>query len=165
MRDLVERYDELYDDMATAKDPKKMMIFGDAEKSMFHTLAYHHPEMAEAWLTKLEAGNWNNYLSKSEAEHIAGKLLNQDGTRGAHWPYETFKEAVESLGGKMVDKPFYNCWALWVTACMRFSDNYKSASEFVPNDKIPKYFYMVAVETLKDIDRPKFIREYFGLDE
>ena len=27
MRDLVERYDELYDDMATAKDPKKMMKY------------------------------------------------------------------------------------------------------------------------------------------
>ena len=161
MKDLIERYDELYDDMATAKDPKKMMIFGDAEKKMFHSLAHYHPEMAEAWLTKLEAGNWNNYLSKSEAEQIAGKLLNQDGTRGAHWPYETFKEAVESLGGKMVDKPFYNCWALWVTANMRYSDNYKSASEFVPKDMMPKYFYNVAVENLKDIDRPEFIREYF----
>ena len=36
MDDLIKRYEELYEDMATAKDPKKMMIFGDAEKWIFH---------------------------------------------------------------------------------------------------------------------------------
>ena len=45
MRDLVERYDELYDDMATAKDPKKMMVFGNAEKDMFRCLAKRHPDI------------------------------------------------------------------------------------------------------------------------
>ena len=78
MEDLKKMYDELYDDMATAKDPKKMMIFGEAEKWIFHSLADKHPEIAEMWLTKLEAGKWHNYLSKSEAEQIASKLLNQD---------------------------------------------------------------------------------------
>ena len=85
MRDLVERYDELYDDMATAKDPKKMVIFGDAEKDMFRCLAKKHPDIAEKWLTRLEAGQWHNYLSKSEAESITSKLVSQDGMRGPHW--------------------------------------------------------------------------------
>lgn len=163
MEDLIKQYDELYEEMVSAKDPKKMMVFGEAEKKMFHALAEKHPEIAEMWLTKLEAGKWNNYLSKTEAMEIASKLINQDGTRGAHWPYETFKAAVESLGAKMSDEPFYNCWALWVVANMRYSDNYRSASEFVPKDQMPKYFYNVAVESLKDPDRPKFVREYFDL--
>lgn len=164
MEELIKRYDELYADMATARDPKKMMIFGDAEKEMFHCLAHKHPEIAEKWLTKLEAGKWYNYLSKTEAEEIAAMLVNQDGSRGPHWSYDTFKGAVESLGGKMYEEPFYNCWALWATANMRYSDNYRSASEFVPKDQMPKYFYNVAVESLKDVDRPKFVREYFGVD-
>lgn len=164
MEELIKRYDELYADMATARDPKKMMIFGDAEKEMFHCLAHKHPEIAEKWLTKLEAGKWYNYLSKTEAEEIAARLVNQDGSRGPHWSYDTFKGAVESLGGKMYEEPFYNCWALWATANMRYSDNYRSASEFVPKDQMPKYFYNVAVESLKDVDRPKFVREYFGVD-
>lgn len=163
MKELIEKYDELYDDMATAKDPTKMMAFGDAEKWMFHSLAHQHPEIAEMWLTRLEASKWHNYVSKSEAHELAGKLINQDGTRGPHWDYETFKGAVESLGGKMTDEPYYNCWALWLTANMRYSDNYKSASEFVPKDMMPKYFYNVAVENLKDVDRPKFVRDYFKL--
>lgn len=161
MEDLIKRYDELYDDMATAKDPKKMMIFGKAEKWMFHSLAEKHPAIAEKWLTMLEAGKWNNYLSEDEAKEITSHLVNQDGTIGPHWDYETFKRAVESVGGKMTDEPYYNCWALWTVANMRYSDNFRSASKFVPRDSIPRYFYEVAVENLTDVDRPHFVREYF----
>lgn len=163
MEDLIKRYDELYADMATARDPKKMMAFGDAEKWVFHQMAEKHPELAETWLGKLEASKWYNYLSKSEAESIAMKLVNQDGTRGPHWNPETFKAAVESLGGKIQSEPFYNFWALWATANMEFSDHHTSAAEFVPRDMMPKYFYNVAVEKLKDVDRPRFVREYFDL--
>lgn len=161
MEELIKKYDELYDEMASSKDPRRMMAFGDAEKWMFHMLAEQHPEVAEKWLSKLEASKWHNYLSKGEAMEIATRLVNQDGTHGPHWDYETFRSAVESIGGKMTDEPFYNCWALWITANMRYSDNYKSASEYVPKDQMPKFFYNVAVESLKDIDRPKFIRDYF----
>ena len=163
MEDFIKRYDELYEDMATAKDPRKMMTFGDAEKWVFHMVAEKHPELAEKWITKLEAGKWNNYLSRAEAMEITSKLMNQDGSRGAHWNYDTFKAAVESLGGKMHDEPYYNCYALWATACMLWSDHQRSSSEFVPKDHEPKFFYTMAVETLKDADRPKFVREYFDV--
>ena len=163
MEDIIKRYDELYEEMATAKDPNKMMAFGDAEKWIFHTLAEKHPELAEKWLTKLEAGKWFNYLSKAEAESIAGRLLNQDGVRGPHWDYDTFKGAVESLGAKTKDEPFFNCYALWVVANMLYSDHRKSTSEFVPKDQEPRFFYTMAVEKLKDVDKPKFVRSYFGV--
>ena len=158
MKELIEKYDELYEDMATAKDPRKMMAFGDAEKWMFHALAKEHPEIAEKWLTKLEAAKWHNYLSKTEAEEIASKLVNQDGSRGPHWDYETFKHSVESLGGQMKDEPFYNCYSLWVMANALFSDHHKALMEFVPKEQEPKVYYMMAVEKLKDVDYPKFIR-------
>ena len=163
MKELVEKYDELYEDMASGKDPSKMIAFGEAEKWMFHQMADKHPEIAERWLTKLESTRWHNYLSKSEAEYITSNLINQDNTRGPHWSYDTFKGAVESLSGKMAVEPSYNCWALWVTANMLYSDHHRSTSEFVPRDQEPKFFYAMAVEKLKDVDRPKFIREYFDL--
>lgn len=163
MRELIEKYDELYEDMASAKDPRKMMAFGDAEKWMFHMLAKEHPEIAEKWLTKLEAGKWHNYLSKTEAEEIAAKLVNQDGSRGPHWSHETFKAAVESLGAKTEEEPFYNCWALWIMANALFSDHHKALMEFVPKEQEPKVYYLMAVEKLKDVDYPKFIRKYYDL--
>lgn len=163
MEELIRKYDELYNEMITARDTKKMMLFGDAEKWMFHSLAHKHPEIAEMWLAKLEAGKWNNYLSRSEAEMIAGNLVNQDGIRGAHWNYDVFKRAVETLGGKMMDEPYFNCYALWATANMLWSDHHKSTSEFVPKEQEARFFYTMAVEKLKDTDRPRFVREYFDL--
>ena len=163
MKELIEKYDELYDDMATAKDPRKMMAFGDAERWMFHMLAKEHPDIAEKWLTKLEAAKWHNYLSKTEAEEIASKLVNQDGSRGPHWSHETFKAAVESLGAKTEEEPFYNCWALWIMANALWSDHHKSLMEFVPKEHEPKVYYLMAVEKLKDVDYPKFIRKYYDL--
>ena len=163
MEDYIKRYDELYHEMATAKDPKKMMTFGEAEQWVFHMVADKHPDLAEKWLSKLESGKWNNYLSHKEAIEVVDRLQNQDGMRGPHWSYETFKSAVESLNGKLHDEPYYNCYALWATANMLYSDHHKSTSEFVPKDQEPKFFYLMAVEQLKDPDRPKFAREYFGM--
>lgn len=160
---LVADYDEMYAAMASSRDTSQMMMFGEAEKKMFHKLAKHHPELAEGWLTSLKAGKWNNYLSQTEAMQIAASLVNQNGSKGPHWDYDTFCNAVQALGGKLEDAPYYNSYALWVTANMRYSDNAVSASEFVPRDQMPKYFYNVAVETLKDIDRPRYIRERFDL--
>lgn len=163
MEEIIKRYDELYDDMATAKDPAKMMAFGDAEKWVFHMLAEEHPELAERWLTRLEASKWFNYLSQGEAEHIVNGLQNQDGTRGGHWDYGTFEAAVEALGGKKKIEPIYNCWALWAVANMLYSDHHKSTAEFVPKEQEPRFFYNMAVEKLRDPDRTRFVRPYFDL--
>ena len=171
MDTMLERYHALYDDMARSSDPSKMKVFGEAEKWAFAQAVERNPRMAEMWLDKLEATHWKNYLSKSEADDIVGKMVNQNGSRGAHWPYDTFKGAVEALGGKMSDEPFYNCYALWATANMIFSDHaqsiaedmgYKTIAE-VPNEKMALSCYKKAVEKLHDSDRPRFVSDYFGV--
>ena len=161
MNEILERYEELYEDMATSGNRDKMIAFGNAQRWAFKKMTEIAPKEAQCWLDKLEAMQWNNFLSKREAEEITAKLINQNGMRGPHWNYETFKNAVEGLGGKMLEKPYYNCYALWATANMRYSDNYNSAKEFVPETEMPKFFYAMAVENLKDIDRTHFVREYF----
>lgn len=160
--DTLERYLELYEEMAKSGNPDYMRIFGEADKWAFVQMLEVAPKRAELWLDKLEAIHWHNYLSKAEAEDIVGKFINQDGSRGAHWSFDTFKGAVESLGGKMSEEPFYNCWALWVVANMLYSDHAQSLSAYVPKDEMPKAVYMMAVEKLKDRDRPRYIRHYFG---
>ena len=163
MEGIRERYLELFEDMAKSGMPEKMKIFGETEKWAFGKMLETSPKTAEQWVEKLEAMNWNNYLSKSEADEIVAKFINQDNSRGAHWNYDVFKGAVESLGGNMAEEPYYNCYALWVVANMLYSDHYNSASEYVPKEDMPKYFYLMAVEKLKDKDRPRFVRDYFGL--
>ena len=171
MEGVKERYHELFDDMKKSKNPEKMKIFGEAEKWAFEIVADRDPKLAEMWVEKLEATHWQNYLSKAEADEIVSKFVNQDGSHGAHWPYDIFKGAVESLGGKLAEAPFFNCYALWVTANMLYSDHAQSVAEDmgyktpkeVPNDKIALSMYKKAVEKLKDPDRPRFVRHYFGV--
>ena len=167
--ELIARYDELYDVMKHSKETKNMKIFGKSEKYMFRELAGAHPDMAERWLSHLEAVCWNNYLSQHEAMNIGKRLVNQDGTKGFHWNHDTFVSAVKSLGGVTEHKPYYNSYALCVTANMIYSDHgksiaedmgYKSIAE-VPNDKMALSCYKKAVECLTDEDEGFSIRDYF----
>lgn len=163
MEELKNRYEELYHKMAHSKDVSKMRAFGSAEHWVFDMLVERHPDIARKWLDKLEATEWNNYLSEAEAVDIVANLKNQDGRTGAHWNFATFANAVQSLGGEMEKPPYYNKYALWATANMLYSDHAKSATKYVAEDKLPAYFYDLAVEKLTDVDRPHFIREYFSL--
>lgn len=167
--EMTQRYDELYNVMKASKEVRNMKIFGKAEKYMFHELAEKHPEIAERWLSHLEAVCWDNYLSAGEAMNIGKRMENQDGTKGFHWNYETFIGAVEKLGGVTEHKPYYNSYALMVTANMIYSDHAKSIAEDmgysnaaeVPNEKMALSCYKKAVEKLTDKDRPEFVRDYF----
>lgn len=171
MENILERYEELYEDMASSNNKDKMMAFGNAERWAFKRMYEISPKDAQCWLDRLEAMHWQNYLSRNEAEAIAAKLINQNGRIGPHWNYEVFKETVEKLGGKPYEKPYYNCYALWITANMIYSDHAQSTAEdmgaaspeAVPNEKMALSMYRKAVEQLKDVDRPKFVREYFDL--
>lgn len=163
MSEILEKYEELYKDMATSGNKEKMKAFGEADRWAFRKMSEVSPKDAQCWLDKLEAMNWHNYLSKQEAEEVTARLVNQNGMKGPHWGYETFKNAVESVGGAMSEKPYYNCYALWAVANMLYSDHYDSARKYVPESEMPKYFYTSAIEKLKDADKPKFVRWYFDL--
>lgn len=164
MEDIKLRYKELYDKMARSKDVEKMHAFGSAEMWIFGMLADKHPDIARRWLDRLEASEWHNYLSEQEAIDIVAQLKSQDGRSGAHWNMPTFMGAVEQLGGVVERPPYYNKYALWVTANMLYSDHAKSARKYIGDEsKMPAYFYDMAVEKLTDVDRPHFVRDYFHL--
>ena len=167
--EMIDRYHELYEKMVASKDPKNMKIFGETEKYMFKAVAAAHPDLAENWLSHLEAVCWDNYLSERESMNIGKRITNQDGTKGFHWPYEIFEKTVETLGGVCEDKPHYNSYALWVTANMIYSDHARSIAEDmghkspaeVPAEKMALSCYRKAVESLKDVDSGLHVRRYF----
>lgn len=169
--EMLRKYDELYSEMVRSKDPAKMKIFGNAEHRIFKELVSMHPNIAEDWLDTIEAVSWNNYLSKKEAENIDNMIVNQNGEKGFHWTYNDFVKIVESSDGNIEAPPFYNSYALFVTANMIYSDHAVSIAKDmgfdnprnVPNDRMALSCYRKAVEKLKDIDRPEFIRTYMHL--
>ena len=166
---MIERYDELYGVMKSSRDVEKMKIFGEAEKEMFRQMSASNPTMAEMWLGKIEAVCWDNYLTEKEARNIGRHIVNQDGTKEFHWPYDVFTKAVSQLGGITEEKPYYNSYALWVTANMIYSDHARSVAEDmgykspmeVPNERMALSMYKKAVEKLKDPDKGFHIRKYF----
>lgn len=159
----IERYNELYELMASSGDPQKMNIFGKAEKWAFEQMVRNNPSMAEHWLERLEPVDWNNYLSEAEAKDITSKFVNQDGSQGAFWTFSQVDSAVREAGGDMECMPFYNGPALFAVMNMLVSDHHDSLRQFIPESDIPRAVYMMAVEKLKDKDRPEFVREYFDV--
>lgn len=167
--ELTERYDELYQIMATSKDPDKMQVFGETEKWVFHDIAKRDLEYAESWLSHLEAICWNNYLSEKEATNISKNIVNQDGSKGFHWAFDTFAATVNAVGGVIQESPYYNSYALWAVANMIYSDHAKSIAldmgfktpQEVSAEKMAISCYRKAIEKLKDPDRKCFVRNYF----
>lgn len=72
------------------------------------------------------------------------------------------------MGRILADKPYYN----WATANMIYFDHAVSIAEdmgysnhaYVPSDKMLLSAYRKAIEKLKDVDRPCFVQQYFGLE-
>ena len=149
--------------MVASKNPEKMKIFGAAEHMMFGKVAMALPRMAEEWLEMLEPIHWNNYLSRTEADTIVSKLEGANGENGPHWSHDTFKKTVEAFNGHLCEEPYYNFCALWVTANMLYSDHSETWSKHIAKEDEPFFYYLTAVDKLKDKDRPRFVREYFHL--
>lgn len=167
--EMIARYGELYDKMVSSKDPKNMRIFGESEKWVFKEIAKIHPDIAQSWLSHLEAVCWDNYLDAKETANIGKNILNSDGTPGYHWDYDTFTKVVKDLGGTIENKPNYNSYALYVTANMIYSDMAESIAEDmgfdsvkkVPPEKMALSCYKKAISYLKDKDHNFQIRDYF----
>lgn len=167
--EMIAEYKELYSQMATSKDVRNMKIMGSACKWAFYEMTKLSMENAEKWLSHLRAIKWNNYLSDKECVNIDKRTKNQDGVKGFHWTLDTFKRVVESLGGMLEEMPYYNMYALYVTANVIYSDHARSIAEDmgyktpaeVPAEKMALSCYKKAVEKLKDADNPYFVREYF----
>lgn len=167
MSELIKKYDEVYDRMVASKDPMRMMAFGESGKEFFHELAEAHPELAAIWMEKHERTQWDNYLSEEEARHIVESLEEKHGDVVEvryEWDYDTLKSAVESMGGKVSHYPHYNCYALWATMNMLYSDHVDTVNAFIQPPIRVRFYYKLATDKLKDVDRPHFVREYFHLN-
>lgn len=161
--EMLDRYNELYEAMAGSGDPKKMKIFGEAEKWAFSQFVNMNPRAGAIWLQKLEPVDWNNYLSEEEALDIVEKFESQDGKKGPMWTASQIDNAVRNFGGDREIMPYFNPWALYVAMNMIVSDHAKTLRELVPDEDLPKVVYKLAVEKLEDPDRPEFIRSYFSV--
>ena len=166
---MMDEYEMYSHKIIKSKDQKHMEVLSEVCEWLFKQAAIEMPDVAESALSHLAATDWIQYLSETEAKNIGMRIVNQDGSKGFHWNHDVFTKAVESLGGKVEDKPFYNSYSLCVVGNMVYSDHamsiamdlgYDSPAK-VPNEKMALSCYRKAVEKLKDIDGGFQVRKYF----
>lgn len=169
--EMKNRYDHLYDKMKSSNKVEFMMIFGNAERVMFNKLALVKPELAEEWISMLEAIHWNNFLTESQAKSLVENIINQDGSRGPKWSMETFFSLITTKGFVLEEEPYFNKYALWAVANIHYSDHAQSVAEDmgyrnvheVSNEKMGVSMYRKAVESLKDLDKPHYLQNWMEM--
>lgn len=157
--ELKEQYISLYDYMASSRDPKNMKAFGRAMNGMMDWFIANKPEIAEAWIDKLEAIRWKNYLTPSEADSIISAM-----TPPAPWTRDQWKAAMEKNGFEMEEWPCYNICALYVTMNMIMSRSSATLAKYASDEnKMFEFVHALALDKLKDADKRFDIRHYFSL--
>ena len=153
----IKKFDELYEKMSESTDVKDMELFGKVMREAMTFMAERFPEKSEELLEELCAINWDNYLTKKEAETIVAHMQ-----PAPAWTKEQMKRELSSMGLEMEEKPFYNECALYATISMIASDSMHTLSKYVPNNVL-EVCYSLAVDKLKDEDKVFNIRKYFDV--
>ena len=162
---LKEKYEMLYRYMASSGNTAYMKVFGKTMTEMMEWMIANKPEQAEAFIEKLCAIKWDNYLTQKEAEKIVANMSPK-----APWTREVWKSAMDSFDIPVEESPYYNSCALWVEMNKVYSDSAKTIAMIkgkalgdVPAEDMVKAVHALAIDHLKDADGVYNIRSYFGV--
>lgn len=164
--EMKEKYAMLYDYMATSKDPKNMMLFGNVMTQMMDVMIQRMPQEAEQMIDKLESVKWKQYLTPTEAEKIVASMEPK-----APWSRDVWKNAMNSLNLPLEEYPCYNSCAMWVTMNMVYTDHaetiarniIKQPLSQIPTEQLVTGIHALALDLLKDKDGNFSIRRHYNL--
>lgn len=160
--EMMMAFNELYSKMSQSKNINAMRIFGDTMRAMMEEIVISKPDLAEEYIERLCAIQWDNYLTKKEANSIVENMIPT-----AHWELPTWEQAMIDIPCE--DKPYYNRYALFVVMNQIISDHGQSIAYIKGVDSINdielselvKYAYKMAIDLLKDEDNMYNVRRYF----
>lgn len=167
--EILYRFNALLDETIAEGDKENMEVSRAMFKKAVCLLVSLDADKADEFVDCFEGTlKYYNYLTESEAESILQSFVNQDGSKGARWSDpEGFFERVGEFDGKTEYEPYYNKWALYVTANKFASDQHSVILKWVGNDR-DKYLeacYDLAVTQLEDKDKLNWVRWYFGVSD
>ena len=158
IQELKDKYDGLYDYMASSRNPDNMKLFGRVMTQMMNDMIQSNPSRAEDFIDRLESIKWKNYLTPKEAEAIVSNMNPK-----APWSREQWASAMQQAGYDLERKPCYNRCALWVTMNMIMSDSSETLGKYIANGDLFKLVHDLAVDKLTDKDGVFNIRQYFSV--
>lgn len=151
-----EKYEALYQYMATSNKPSYMHTFGKVMSEMMEWMISNKGDLANEWIEKLESIKWKNYLTQKEAIGIVSQMMPK-----APWSREQWSEAMLQHGFEKEREPYYNPCALFVTMNMIYSDSSETLRKYVSDDKLFDVIYSLATDKLEDKDGKFSVRRYF----
>lgn len=138
-KELIDKYLDTSDDMVKLTDKIEWFVEKVSEEDK---------ELADKFLMKIDL-LLNPHFTRETAEYVVSRLMNKDGSKGAHWSYEQTSKVLDNEG-----LDFHKCDWYYVLN-MIYSDYYKSgrsdetyielAKDFIddidaPDDKAKKYY-------------------------
>lgn len=161
--ELKKKFDSLYSYMAASNETKYMMLFGSVMEEMEDWFIANKPEMAEAWIEKLCAIKWEQYLTKQEATNIVMAMQPK-----APWTWEVWFDAMNKFGLEKEREYVFNKYALWVVMSQVYTDFGQTLAKAlgtplneIPADKLLPIIHEMALDLLMDKDGIYQVREYF----
>jgi len=109
-----------------------------------------------------------NYISEDEYNKVVPELKNHDGTKGPKLSVESIKNSIGKTNGAWLNmEPYYNEWALMLVINHIMSTSSKFIYEVSSKIGIPSILvcYDLACGMLKDKTNPRWVRDFFDLDE
>lgn len=132
-------YKKIIDEYVTSNDIMDMFMLTKLTDDFICEVKELHPEMVEKFVMKLKM-YMHPFKSKECAEYAVSKLINEDGSTGEHWDYETTSKLAEKYD--IEDKPMF-----YYVLNMVYSDYYES-------DKTDDKYVKQALKFIKDKDSP-----------
>lgn len=162
------KFSSLLSDTIEEGDKENMEVAETMFKKAVQTLIDLDQDKAQDFLECFEGTlKYYNYLTEQEAASIVSHFINQDGSKGARWSPEEFFQAVQAFGGDHEYEPYYNKWALYVTANKFASDQGSVVRKWTGDDKLryAEACYDLSVTQLEDKDKPNWARWYFDMND
>ena len=163
--EMKKEFTELYDMMASSNKVEFMRTFGSVHKEMMDWMIQNKPELADEFISKLESIRWKNYLTQKEAEKIVAAMNPK-----APWSRDQWRQAMDSQNLAKEYEPYFNSCALWVTMNKVYTNSSETIArimgmqvEAVPQDRMVKAVYGLALDELCDMDSKVSIRHAYGL--
>lgn len=165
MEDLKQRYESLYKNMVDSKNVKNMMLFGSVMSEMMERAIQRDAAFAQQAIDKLESINWNQYLTKADAEKLCEKILPR-----YEWSFETWDKALKSLELESERKTEFNKYALWALMNIIYSKHSETISqkfleftaEDVSDEQMIQFIHSLAIDLLTNDSGVAFnIKEFF----
>ena len=163
--EIMSKFSAINDAVIASRDNESMIIANDVFHKTLCRLADVDLPVAQSIVECYEGKlKYNNYLSEKEALDIVSRFKGKS-FNGAKWTPDVMFKAVSGFDGKIDEEPYYNRWALFAVMSMYASDHDQVIRELAGGDegRYAMISYRFAESTLKDVDRPKWVRPYFGV--